>query len=90
MGGYVQQPLGAFQAKEDSPVADAAAQLVLAFEVFDITVERIELHFVDGGTHAGVVARRKPLKRLSSGTGEDDEPRLLLFGVHRVLRSRRV
>jgi hypothetical protein len=55
----------------------------MALEVSDIALEWIGLHLVHGRSDANLVAGGNVPKRFSSGTGEDDEPGLLLFGVHR-------
>ena len=61
----------------------------MALEIFNIALEGVGLHLVDGGPYARLIASGDAFKRFSRRPGEDDEPWFLLGGVHPGLYSRR-
>ena len=86
---HIDNPLGGIRPKENPPTTDPTAKRLLALEIFNVALEGIGLHLVDCGPYAGLVVSGDAFKRLSRGPGEDDEPLLLLGGVHQALYSPR-
>ena len=84
--------LSRIDVEKNTPVADAAAEsLPASLEFAHVTLEGILLHRIDRKADASLVVGRGAFKRPLRGPGEDDLPRLFLFGgVHQGSRSHRV
>ena len=78
--------------EENTPVADAAAESIpSSLEFVHVALEGILFHRIERKADASLVVGRGALKRSLRGPGEDDPPRLFLFGgVHQGSRNRRV
>ena len=78
--------------EKNTPVADAAAEsLPASLEFAHIALEGILFHRIDRKADASLVVGWGAFKRSLRGPGEDDQPRLFLFGgVHQGSRSHRV